>query len=67
MTAGFLTKDLGIDWRLSEAHFAERLNDFALAARGSGKGHGRRRLIEMRVKPRPSGRGRIARTPQASF
>jgi deoxyribodipyrimidine photo-lyase len=36
VTASFLTKDLGIDWRRGEAWFAERLNDFDLAANNGG-------------------------------
>jgi deoxyribodipyrimidine photo-lyase len=36
VTASFLAKDLGIDWRLGEAHFAEWLNDFDLAANNGG-------------------------------
>ena len=36
VTASFLTKDLGIDWRLGEAYFAEKLNDFDLAANNGG-------------------------------
>ncbi len=36
VTASFLTKDLGIDWRLGEAYFAERLLDFDLAANNGG-------------------------------
>ena len=32
VTASFLSKDLGIDWRRGEAYFAERLLDFDLAA-----------------------------------
>lgn len=36
VTASFLTKDLGIDWRLGERYFAERLNDFDLAANNGG-------------------------------
>ena len=31
VTASFLTKDLGIDWRRGEAYFAEHLNDYELA------------------------------------
>ena len=34
--ASFLTKDLGIDWRRGEAYFAEKLNDFDLAANNGG-------------------------------
>ncbi len=36
VTASFLVKDLGIDWRRGEAYFAERLNDFDLAANNGG-------------------------------
>jgi len=36
VTASFLTKHLGIDWRRGEAYFAERLNDFDLAANNGG-------------------------------
>jgi len=36
VSASFLTKDLGIDWRLGERHFAEQLNDFDLAANNGG-------------------------------
>ena len=36
VVASFLTKDLGIDWRLGEKHFAEQLNDFDLAANNGG-------------------------------
>ncbi|MDX5362809.1 MAG: DNA photolyase family protein [Pseudazoarcus pumilus] len=36
VTASFLTKDLGIDWREGERHFAELLNDFDLAANNGG-------------------------------
>ncbi|MGI4859384.1 MAG: cryptochrome/photolyase family protein, partial [Janthinobacterium lividum] len=32
VTATFLCKDLGIDWRRGEAYFARRLNDFDLSA-----------------------------------
>ena len=32
VAASFLVKDLGIDWRRGEAHFAERLDDFDLSA-----------------------------------
>jgi deoxyribodipyrimidine photo-lyase len=34
--ASFLTKHLGIDWRRGEAYFAEKLNDFDLAANNGG-------------------------------
>jgi deoxyribodipyrimidine photo-lyase len=36
VTASFLTKDLGIDWRLGEAHFASWLLDYDLAANNGG-------------------------------
>ena len=36
VTASFLVKDLGIDWRRGEAYFAEHLNDFDLAANNGG-------------------------------
>lgn len=36
IVASFLTKDLGIDWRLGERYFAEHLNDFDLAANNGG-------------------------------
>jgi deoxyribodipyrimidine photo-lyase len=36
VVASFLVKDLGIDWRRGEAYFAERLNDFDLAANNGG-------------------------------
>ncbi|MDX5446154.1 MAG: DNA photolyase family protein [Zoogloeaceae bacterium] len=36
VTASFLTKDLGIDWRAGERHFADLLNDFDLAANNGG-------------------------------
>jgi deoxyribodipyrimidine photo-lyase len=36
LVASFLTKDLGIDWRLGEAYFARQLNDFDLAANNGG-------------------------------
>jgi len=36
VTASFLTKDLGIDWRRGEAWFALHLNDFDLAANNGG-------------------------------
>ncbi|MBP6502027.1 MAG: deoxyribodipyrimidine photo-lyase [Rhodoferax sp.] len=37
MVAGsFLVKDLGIDWRRGERYFAEKLNDFDLAANNGG-------------------------------
>jgi deoxyribodipyrimidine photo-lyase len=36
VTASFLTKDLGIDWRRGEAYFATHLNDYDLAANNGG-------------------------------
>ncbi len=36
VVASFLCKDLGIDWRRGEAYFAEKLNDFDLAANNGG-------------------------------
>jgi deoxyribodipyrimidine photo-lyase len=36
IVASFLCKDLGIDWRLGEAYFAARLNDFDLSANNGG-------------------------------
>jgi deoxyribodipyrimidine photo-lyase len=36
VTASFLSKDLLVDWRLGERHFAERLIDFDLAANNGG-------------------------------
>ncbi|MBS0444501.1 MAG: deoxyribodipyrimidine photo-lyase [Proteobacteria bacterium] len=36
VTASFLTKDLGIDWRRGEAYFARQLNDYDLAANNGG-------------------------------
>ena len=36
VTASFLVKDLGLDWRRGERYFAERLNDFDLAANNGG-------------------------------
>ena len=36
VTASFLTKDLGIDWRRGERYFAGKLNDFDLAANNGG-------------------------------
>lgn len=36
LTASFLSKDLGIDWRLGETHFAQQLLDFDLAANNGG-------------------------------
>ena len=36
VVASFLVKDLGLDWRLGEAWFAEKLNDFDLASNNGG-------------------------------
>lgn len=36
VTASFLVKDLGIDWRRGEHYFAEKLNDFDLATNNGG-------------------------------
>ena len=36
ITASFLTKDLGIDWRRGERYFAQHLNDYDLAANNGG-------------------------------
>ncbi|MBA2721969.1 MAG: deoxyribodipyrimidine photo-lyase [Methylibium sp.] len=36
VTASFLTKDLGVDWRRGERYFAEKLNDYDLAANNGG-------------------------------
>jgi deoxyribodipyrimidine photo-lyase len=36
VSACFLVKDLGIDWRWGEAYFAKHLNDFDLAANNGG-------------------------------
>jgi len=36
VTASFLTKDLGIDWRRGEAYFAQLLLDYDLAANNGG-------------------------------
>jgi deoxyribodipyrimidine photo-lyase len=36
VTASFLIKDLGIDWRWGEHYFAEKLNDFELASNNGG-------------------------------
>ncbi len=36
VAAGFLVKDLGVDWRRGEACFADRLNDHDLAASNAG-------------------------------
>lgn len=32
LVAGFLTQQLGVDWRWGERHFAEQLNDYELAS-----------------------------------
>ena len=36
VTASFLVKDLGIDWKRGEAYFAEKLNDFELSSNNGG-------------------------------
>ncbi|MGH8853183.1 MAG: cryptochrome/photolyase family protein [Telluria sp.] len=36
VTASFLTKDLGIDWRRGERYFAFKLNDYELASNNGG-------------------------------
>jgi deoxyribodipyrimidine photo-lyase len=36
LTASFLTKDLGIDWRRGERYFALKLNDYDLASNNGG-------------------------------
>jgi deoxyribodipyrimidine photo-lyase len=36
VTASFLVKDLGLDWRRGERYFAEKLNDFDLASNNGG-------------------------------
>jgi len=36
VTASFLTKDLGLDWRRGEHYFARQLNDYDLAANNGG-------------------------------
>jgi deoxyribodipyrimidine photo-lyase len=36
VTASFLTKDLGIDWRRGERYFAARLNDYELSSNNGG-------------------------------
>jgi deoxyribodipyrimidine photo-lyase len=36
VVASFLVKDLGIDWRWGERYFAEKLNDYDLAANNGG-------------------------------
>ncbi|MEJ7931140.1 deoxyribodipyrimidine photo-lyase [Ramlibacter sp. AN1015] len=36
VTASFLSKDLGIDWRRGERYFAQQLNDYDLSANNGG-------------------------------
>jgi deoxyribodipyrimidine photo-lyase len=36
VTASFLCKDLGLDWRRGERYFAEKLNDYELASNNGG-------------------------------
>jgi deoxyribodipyrimidine photo-lyase len=36
LSASFLVKDLGVDWRLGERYFARKLNDYDLAANNGG-------------------------------
>lgn len=36
VTASFLSKDLGVDWRRGERYFADRLNDYDFAANNGG-------------------------------
>ncbi len=36
IAASFLVKDLGIDWRWGEGHFAQQLNDYDLSANNGG-------------------------------
>ncbi len=36
IAASFLVKDLGIDWRWGELHFAQQLNDYDLSANNGG-------------------------------
>ncbi len=36
VTASFLSKDLGVDWRRGERYFAEQLNDYDLSANNGG-------------------------------
>ena len=36
VTANFLVKDLGVDWRRGEQYFADQLNDFDLASNNGG-------------------------------
>jgi len=36
VTASFLTKDLGLDWRRGEAYFARRLDDYELSSNNGG-------------------------------
>ena len=36
VTANFLAKDMGVNWRLGEQYFADRLNDFELSSNNGG-------------------------------
>jgi deoxyribodipyrimidine photo-lyase len=36
VTASFLTKDLGLDWRRGERYFAQQLNDYELSSNNGG-------------------------------
>lgn len=36
VTAGFLVKDLGVDWRRGEQYFADQLNDFDFSSNNGG-------------------------------
>ena len=36
VTASFLTKDLGLDWRWGERYFAQQLNDYELSSNNGG-------------------------------
>ncbi|RZT41324.1 cryptochrome/photolyase family protein [Cupriavidus agavae] len=36
VTASFLVKDLGVDWRLGEQYFADQLNDFEFSSNNGG-------------------------------
>lgn len=68
VTASFLTKDLGIDWRRGEAYFADHLNDFELAS-NNGDGSGRPRRAATRSPTSASStrsRRAGASTPKAS-
>ena len=49
VTASFLTKDLGIDWRRGEAYFALHLIDYELAPT-TAAGSGRRRPAATRSR-----------------